>query len=594
MVSAGAVSGGKRPPEHTKSRHPMPVAQVRRTRSKGQAMSFKLLPILITLFLTFNKTQVHAVQANADPLPARSRITSVGLFKNGLAVVRREVTLPADGLYEIADVPEPVHGTFWIESDTVIETRVTRREYEVPMRMTTSPNLQNDLAGRTVTVQFRDPTRPAMSGRVVDLSADADGAGWNRSYGPAPSEWNRWGNSLQPSVSASTHVDLRFLVLDSGQGSDYIDTSVIASVHVDHPTKSVRERRPVLLITARGIGAQPATAVISYLTKGAAWAPSYRIDMTDPTTLKIAQQAIIKNELEDLDDVQIDLISGFPSIEFADVLSPLSLETTLHDFFSQLSRVDQRSQLSQSGAISQQMITSNSLSSSADWTDSSIIPSGEGVDVHYQSIGRRTMREGDSLMLAVASNQATYERVVEWTVPDTRDAYGRPIADSYRGPSIQNTWDAVRFRNPFSFPMTTAPALIVAEDRFNGQRTSQWVNPGEQTTLQITPALSVRTHATENEEPGEREVTEIGGQRFRRTLASGHLLVSNRRSESITIIIRRQFSGELVRADGHPDQSLREEGVYSINPRHELTWTLTLEPGEEQTLEYSYLALVYF
>ena len=41
-----------------------------------------------------------------------SRITSVGLFKNGLAVVKRTVKLPGPGTYRIDDVPQPVHGTF--------------------------------------------------------------------------------------------------------------------------------------------------------------------------------------------------------------------------------------------------------------------------------------------------------------------------------------------------------------------------------------------------------------------------------------------------------------------------------------------------
>ncbi len=556
-------------------------------------MKTKLTSILIVVIFSVHVGLVAAQQPIIDLPSIPSRITSVGLFKNGLAVVRREVVLPADGVYEIADVPEPVHGTFWIESDAIIETRVTTREFEIPMRTAATVNLQDDLAGRTVTVQLRDAAGPPITGRVVELHAGGGRPGWDRSYETSPT-WNRWESTWRSSTSNPPSASPRFLVIDSGQGYDYIDTSVIASLHVDQSATSVRQRRPVLQITANGIGAQSGTVVISYLTKGIAWAPSYRIDMTDPRMLKIAQQAVIKNELEDLNDVQIDLISGFPSIEFASVLSPLSLETTLQAFFQQLSQVNERSQSSPGGVMSQQMVTSNSVSRSDEWTDLAIVPSGEGVDVHYESIGRQTMREGDSLMLNVAAGSAACERVVEWTVPDARDAYGRPIGEWARRPSVEDTWDAVRFRNPFSFPMTTAPAMIVANGRFNGQRTSHWVNPGEQSTLQITPALSVRTHATENEVPGEREVTDIGGQRFRRTLTKGQLLVGNHRNEPITLIIRRQFSGELVEADGDPEQSLREEGVYSVNPRHELIWTLTLAPGEEQTLEYSYRVLVYF
>jgi hypothetical protein len=52
----------------------------------------------------------------AEEIPVKSRLVSLGLFKNGLAVVRKAVSIPGPGTYRIDDVPEPVHGTFWIES----------------------------------------------------------------------------------------------------------------------------------------------------------------------------------------------------------------------------------------------------------------------------------------------------------------------------------------------------------------------------------------------------------------------------------------------------------------------------------------------
>ena len=54
--------------------------------------------------------------ARAADAPATSKIVSVDLFKNGLAVVRREATLGKAGAYILDDVPDPIHGTYWIES----------------------------------------------------------------------------------------------------------------------------------------------------------------------------------------------------------------------------------------------------------------------------------------------------------------------------------------------------------------------------------------------------------------------------------------------------------------------------------------------
>jgi hypothetical protein len=63
--------------------------------------------------------------------------------------------------------------------------------------------------------------------------------------------------------------------------------------------------------------------------------------------------------------------------------------------------------------------------------------------------------------------------------------------------------------------MTTAPAMIVAKGRFNGQQMSYWVNLGEETTLHITKALSIRTRSVEQAVAGEREIVWVGGEEYR-------------------------------------------------------------------------------
>ena len=68
--------------------------------------------------------------------------------------------------------------------------------------------------------------------------------------------------------------------------------------------------------------------------------------------------------------------------------------------------------------------------------------------------------------------------------------------------------------------------------------------------------------------------------------------MSNHRKETIPLVIRRRFSGELVSADADPKRQLREEGVYSVNKRQELVWNFALKGGEEKKLKYTYTVLV--
>jgi hypothetical protein len=452
-------------------------------------------------------------------------------------------------------------------------------------------DFQEGLAGREVVVYFTDGQIPPASGTVLGtLPAEGERA-WDRGYQEPQFGYGRWGGPRNASNSPGEPM----LILRSGQSRSYIKRSGIAYLQVKDAGETVRVRRPVMLLTVQGETKKPVKAVVRYLTKGIAWAPSYHVDIADPKKLVLRQKAIIKNELEPFRDAEIRLISGFPSIRFANVTSPLSLTTTWSQFFQQLNQRYSEGHASISNVVMQQAVAFNPMQPEGG-VDLSATPDGEGVDLHYQPIGRQTLDEGDSLALETAAGEAEYDRIVEWIVPDARDGQGRYIPEHQRQSDPEAfqdaVWDAIRFRNPLKFPMTTAPAMIASGDRFNGQQMSYWVNVGEQTTLHVTKALSVRTRSAEHEVEGTREVVYIGGDDYRKSTVEGELRARNHRGEPITLVIRRRFSGELVSAQGDPKTTLLEEGAWSVNKRNQLTWTKQVQPGEEVTYTYRYTVLV--
>jgi hypothetical protein len=391
----------------------------------------------------------------------------------------------------------------------------------------------------------------------------------------------------------------RFLVLQMAKGRAYVEASEIAYVEAEGADDKVKRRQPRLLLTLGDTDKAQTRVAISYLTRGLSWAPSYRIDITDPKTLALEQQAVIKNELADLDGAEIKLISGFPSVQFANVTSPLSARTSWATFFQELNQRGWRDADALSNGIARQQVVMNNESPL--WNDPnyrlSATPEGEGVDLHYHSIGTRTLAEGEALALRIAQGKASYERIIDWLIPDTRNEYGQPIDGRGRSDDGEDSaWDALKFKNPFAFPMTTGPAQVTADGKFNGQRTSYWVNSGEETVLRVNKALSVRTRALEHEEQKNggdgRDLVWIGSRQFRKSTVEGEVAVGNHRAETIQLVIRRRFSGELVNAEGAPKTSLREEGVYSVNRRNELVWSLTLKAGEDKKLKYRYTVLV--
>lgn len=532
---------------------------------------------------------VWASQPPEGEKPATSKVISVALFKNGLAVVKRHVTLDAPGTYRLTDVPDPVHGTFWIESNGAIEARVENRDSKAETPSPLGQNLQDELAGLKVTLQSRSTKAPITGVVVKPVKKEAPTSEW------MPLEYSGYRPVPEPGS--------RFLILKTEKGISYVELGDIVSLEAEgQPQADTRTvKKPVLLLVAEKAG----PVQISYLAHGLSWAPSYKVDLTNPKTLSIEQQAVIRNELGDLADSDVSIISGYPSVQFSNVVSPLAATQTWATFFQQLNNPGS------GGRFDNGMITQNAtynMRAPGGAVAPAVAPNaGDTIDLIYHSIGKRTLKKGAAIALSVGKADADYERIVDWTIPDNRDEWGNPTANNGRridpntGEPVQDdVWDALKFKNPLPFPMTTAPAMVTAAGKFNGQRQVLWTNKGEEATLRVNKALSIRARHVEYENqqgaPGnaERDVTFIGGRRFRKVTVNGELRLCNHRAVDAKMIIKRQFSGDYVKGDADPKIDLREEGVWTVNKRNELTWTITLKPSEERVVKYQYTVLIHF
>lgn len=521
-----------------------------------------------------------------------NQIESVSLFKNGLAVVHMTDEIPKNGPLQLSSLPEPVHGTFWIRSNKPVTAKVTSQLFDTPLSTVSQAELLQNLTGKTVTVHLQNDTiTGTILGETVQQKKE-----WARNYasiGDRPS--SRYWHGVTPHHSTAPAPAMTFLRTEKGNVLAIQPGQIQRVEFADLP--KIRHERAVLTLES----AEPGAVSIDYLTKGLSWAPSYRIDLTDPESLAISQKTIIRNELTDLKNVEFRLISGFPSVRFGSVESPLSPKATWKTFFEQI--VASSNPQSNQGDVFLNSMVYQQIGHGGNATNSggpALGPAdeGEGVDLHYHSVGRHSLAPGESLSLQVAEATASYERVVEWNIPDTRSPNGRLLSEHQRRQNRDTdkfdeaAWDAVTFRNPFDFPMTTAPAMLVQNGQFQGQQISTWTNPGNDTCLRITKALSISTRSVENEIPDTRENLRIAGNDHYKVQVQGELTVKNHRGKPSIMVIKRRFSGELLEATDNPTQQLLEVGIYSINKRNELSWRVELKPGEEKVIKYRHEVLV--
>jgi hypothetical protein len=535
--------------------------------------------------------------AFAEETAIQPKIDSIGLFKNGLCVVKCTFNVDHAGDFTWNEPPRVVHGTFLVESEGPVAVRSTMRKADDASGFASLPtgNLQADLAGSDVKLN--------LIGEGTQIGGVVSGKVWTMPEPkPRPREWGSADGASDPFARSAYSGRIApepipipttggFLALEGENGAkDYIAISRIGRVEILNPGPARKrlQDKPAMIFSV----ANPGPVHISYLTRGASWVPAYFVDLTDAKKLRIRQTAVVKNELMPLAGAELALISGYPNVEFGHVDSPLWQGGSLAAFFQQLSSHP-------GGRAGNSMMQQQVLSNTYSAADLAPIPAGDEAgatsqDLHFESLGKRTMEPGDALSLEVASGDAEYERVVEWVIADKRDAYGAYVHANRNDPGEpSDAWDSVIFQNPLKFPMTTASATIREDGQFRGQSQSNWTNPGQRSCLHITKALSLQTDHTEVEESGKREnEVWIGGRRYYRTTVKAEATARNFRGVPVTLLMKAQFSGALIEAEEKPSDTLRHEGVFSVNPRHELEWKLTLPPSAEKKVTYRYTVLV--
>ncbi len=530
-------------------------------------MSIKKICALILLV-----TPCIALAKTPEPKKLVSKIDSVGLFKNGYAYMTHSAKIDKAGVYIVGNIFRPVHGTFWIDNNKDIEVRMKMQDVSSD-DFYLSKNIQNSLVGSELTVYLIGVEKP-IHGKVIKNNMDVKSTGWEQIL-----------NSPRSYYSANLPAASNTVIIKNKTGIHAIKTSQIAHFIITNLTKRTI-KKPVLIVKVKKDLKSP--LVFRYLTKGFSWAPSYRIDITDPKKLFIEQKAVIKNELGKIDATDVYVISGFPSVQFAHVESPLSIQTSWSSFFRQLGQKPSVGGSSwTSNVVSQQLKMSENMAASSSFNSQA----EGGKDIHYQLLGKLTLDKNESLSRITASAETKYQRIVEWNIPQTRQADGKYKSvdnDKIR----KGVWDTLNFKNPLPFPMTTAAVVIEANKKFRGQRMTYWVDQNETASIAITKALSIRAKSTEQENAANRTAVTIAGNNYQKTKVKGLLNISNHRSKAVTMIIHKKFHGEFVKADDNPGIKHLTDGTWSVNRSNQLTWKLTLKPGEKKLISFHYTILV--
>ncbi len=520
--------------------------------------------ILVVLFIIFSIPVYSKNRVNF----AKAPIIKANLFKNGLALISRKIIIsPNKSILYIKDNPMPIHGTFWTNYGGKAEITFTQMDVLDQKKKDSSEILSikeifKSIVGKKVKIFF--------GGKEFVIGK----------------------------VKAFKSKFYQYIVLDTNKGLEFIHIKKIDRFLVLDKNINLKKEAFQPALIKKNIfkikvipSNKKRVFIFSYLTKGLTWIPSYKLNLLNKKEANLSLKAVIKNELMDIKKAQFYLISGFPAIKYKNVTAPLSNHVSINNFFNQLSRKDNsyryRREITQNIAYQSRSSFSDSRNSS----DKSELSTSD-YDIHFQKIGIISINKDEAKLIQISKEITSIENVVEWEIPNNRDYRGRYYGSSSSNKVLGNIWDAIIIKNPFIFPMTTAPITVYNKNNLYSQNISYWIAPGEKNSIKFTKALNLKTNHTESEVKGKRKKIKILGNDYQKSIVEGTITIKNLRKNKQKVIIKRKFIGKLIKANKNPKKRLLPEGVYNINEKNELIWNINLEGGQEIKVNYKYSILI--
>lgn len=613
--------------------------------------------------------------------PDNAPIVKVSLYKNGFCFVTREIAPLSESephnarIITLTRNIAPRHGTLWFDPPTVRLRRTTIEKMVTPepapaAKKNDAPGYRPDWNTMTdvfewqqVTVRTKDGTK--ISGRVVGNQKPLPQEQPQET--PAyelMDELSAYRSSAMPlRISSSSSVKARspfgasFLTLETEDGSfiairqaDVVEInakSLYEGDDVQPPPepKKIKQTEEIQIVSIPYSVIGPVR--MRYLTEGITWSPFYRLELNHRLSdtidydedkvpdsgkkydgiVTVHAAATVMNNYCDFENAEVEFISGFPSLDFASVVSAVAKKLPMSTFLQSLANpaagTPDYIQRASSGILSQSVMSNSVMSNmrpvvQIDKDDEPDAPpsrwSSSGMeDVQYKSVGKLTMKKGDVLYLPIASQMTDFEYVTTWSAPLQGEfAFGEQTPDT-------NVWSTVRFRNPFDFALTTAPYEIETGDfvreltrrsdgtielfrpdtniqtrrEILGQSTGSWFGAGELASVKITHALGVSCTMSHFESGNRDRVFRVPRTeglpelRYRYPDVTVELALVNRTGKDVKMCVDSVFFGELLKADGEPAKTVMSTDR-TMNSKNKLVWNVTVPANGKTTLTYTY------
>jgi hypothetical protein len=139
-----------------------------------------------------------------------------------------------------------------------------------------------------------------------------------------------------------------------------------------------------------------------------------------------------------------------------------------------------------------------------------VAESGKNEDLFIFPVKHITLKKGQRMVMPIGEFTMKYKDVFTLDIPFApppetwRNFDGGRQAELARLFSSPKVMHKIRLYNSSEYPLTTAPALILKNDRVLAQGMMTYASPGSDTDLSITTAIDIRVKKAESARPMRR------------------------------------------------------------------------------------------
>jgi hypothetical protein len=520
----------------------------------SRACSLVVAILLVAASNIYAAADTKAAEKKSNPHLLKTRTTSVSVFKNGLGFFMREGTArKRDGWVMAEKIPPAKFGTLAIYSHN-------EKEHVDIVGSGPGEVVEFDGVDAADTLAARQTRLKAAEKLKLQLNYKENGT---------------------KRTAAGTLVSAgdKFAILDTGQQSIAVPIATVTRMQIlAMPLRIHIEGDKKARSADTKVG-------IAYLSGGITWIPEYSVKILDDETAELTLRGTLVNEAEDLIHCDVNFVVGVPHFAHTQFMAPIAvgqvirtigaavaprqLQTQIMNRAGIVSNYNTSDQFKRQPVISKPAVAKTGNLKAATGNLPQINSAG-GSDYTVYAKKDMTIRRGEKAIVTLFTKKIRYTHIYRWTPP----ARMRHL---------------LQLHNDSDTAWTTGPYLAISGGRPLSEDLLKYTPKGGCAEIPVTAAINVASSRREHESDRKLKAHQPDKYKFWDLVTlSGKLKIRNFEKRPVEIVIDVNVPGKPIKASDKGELATDSTRLKLLERAGTVSWTITLKPGDDKTLTYSY------